>query len=153
MFAACSTATSFAAAAIASAREVVEAGRADQDRDARGNRPVEARLERRRRGEIDQHVAMILVDREARVFGDGRRDRLAHPPLGAKRLMRIGCSSVRMGRTDGAAPMLAQPAPAAGFPPIASAFRDRARFPSADALNCAGRSRLRRNDRPAASAG
>ena len=37
---------------------------------------------RRRRGEIDEHVAMVLVEREARVLGDGRGDRLAHAAVG-----------------------------------------------------------------------
>ena len=59
-----------------------KAGRADQDRDRGRDRAVEARLERVGRGEIDQHVAMILVDREAGVLGDGGGDRLAHAAIG-----------------------------------------------------------------------
>ena len=61
--------------------EIVEAGRPDQDRDAAGNRPVEAGLQPGRRREIDEHVAMILVDREAGIFGDCGGDRAAHPAV------------------------------------------------------------------------
>ena len=47
-----------------------------------GDRAVEARPERVGRREIDQHVAMVLIDREAGIFRDGLGDRLAHAPVG-----------------------------------------------------------------------
>ena len=53
-------------------------------------------MERGRRRKIDQHVAVLLVDLEAGIFGYGRGNRFAHAAVGANRLMRIGWSAVRM---------------------------------------------------------
>ena len=44
----------------------------------------------------DHHVAMILVDLEPGILGDGGGNRAAHPAVRSERLIRIGCSSVRM---------------------------------------------------------
>ena len=60
---------------------LVEPGGADQDRDPGRNRAFKAGLERRSGGEVDEHVAMILVDQEARILSSRRGDRLAHAPV------------------------------------------------------------------------
>ena len=53
-------------------------GGSDQDRYARRNRAIKAGFERVGRGEIDQHVAMILIDRERRVCLNRLGNRPAH---------------------------------------------------------------------------
>ncbi len=60
----------------------IEAGGADQDGDRGGHGAVEARPQRRRRGEVDQHVAMLLVERKAGIVSDRRGDRPAHAAVG-----------------------------------------------------------------------
>ena len=62
--------------------QFVEAGGADQQRDSGRDCAVEALLERGGGGEIDQNVAMIVIESETRILGDGEGDRLAHPPIG-----------------------------------------------------------------------
>ena len=49
-----------------------------------------------RRGEIDQDVAMILVDRETGSSATAAAIALPMRPSGANRLMRIGWSAVRI---------------------------------------------------------
>ena len=50
-----------------------------------GNRAVEAGLQRGGDGEIDQHVAMVWIDREAGIFGDRGGDRAAHAAVGGEK--------------------------------------------------------------------
>ena len=65
-----------------SGSEVVEPGRSNQNWDAGGYRAVEARLERGGGGEIDDDVAMILVDGKTAIILGGLRDGAAHPAVG-----------------------------------------------------------------------
>ena len=77
--------------------EIVESGGADQDRDAGRSGAVEARLERGGRGEIDQDIGVVGVEREAR---DRRRPRRRSPGpcgrSGANKARRIGWVSGRI---------------------------------------------------------
>ena len=63
------------------AREIVEAGRPDKDRNARCDGAVEAGLKRGRGGEVHENVAPVLIDLEPGVVGDGGSDRFPHPAL------------------------------------------------------------------------
>ncbi len=63
------------------AGEIVEAGRPDKDRNSRGDRAVEAGLQRGRRGEVHQNIAPVLIDLEPGIVGDGGNDRFPHPAL------------------------------------------------------------------------
>ena len=57
-------------------------GRSDEDRDLGRDRLGKARLKRRGHGKIDQQLAIVLVDDEPRILGNGKRQRLPHLALG-----------------------------------------------------------------------
>ena len=75
-------------------------------------------------GEIDQHVAMVGVDREAGIGGDRLGDRAAHAAVGGEQGQADGLSVGAHGSRDGAALRRAQSRAAAGAP-----ARRRARGP------------------------
>src|SRR5205085_5979633 len=58
----------------------LEAGGADEDWSAGRHCSLETGFERGRRGEVDQHIAMLLVDEETTVVVGGRGNGSAHPP-------------------------------------------------------------------------
>ena len=62
--------------------KVVEAGGADEDRDTRRNRAIEARLQRGWRRKVDQYVAIIRIESKPPILGDGGRNGLAHAAVG-----------------------------------------------------------------------
>ena len=62
--------------------EVVEAGGADEDRDARLYGAIKARGERRWRGKVDQDIALAVVEQETVILLDRRRNSTPHAPLG-----------------------------------------------------------------------
>ena len=59
----------------------IKAGRPDEDRNSCRNRAIEAFTKPRGRRKIDQHIAMVLIDREAGIFSCRRRDCLSHAPV------------------------------------------------------------------------
>ncbi len=84
----------------------LQTGRPDEDRDIGRYGAVEARLQRGRRGEIDQHIAMVLVDRKSGVIAHRLGDGFAHPAVRSNQADADGL----VGRAHGS--LLSEAAPA-----------------------------------------